>query len=42
MDLIYKQCILGNFKYGGVHKVQFFYDCQRLYFEGIWNNYVDI
>ncbi len=24
MDLIYAQCILGNFQYGGVHKVEFF------------------
>ncbi len=24
MDLIYVQCLLGNFQYGGVHKVQFF------------------
>ncbi len=24
MDLIYMQCILGNFQYGGIHKVQFF------------------
>ncbi len=24
MDLIYAQCVLGNFQYGGVHKVQFF------------------
>ncbi len=24
MGLIYVQCILGNFQYGGVHKVQFF------------------
>ncbi len=24
MDLMYVQCILGNFQYGDVHKVQFF------------------
>ncbi len=24
MDLIYVQCVLGNFQYGGAHKVQFF------------------
>ncbi len=24
MGLMYTQCILGNFQYGGVHKVQFF------------------
>ncbi len=24
MGLIYAQCILGNFQYGGIHKVQFF------------------
>ncbi len=24
MDLIYVQCVLGNFLYGGVHKVHFF------------------
>ncbi len=24
MDLIYTQFILGNFQYGGIHKVQFF------------------
>ncbi len=24
MDLIYAQCVLGNFQYGGIHKVQFF------------------
>ncbi len=24
MGLIYAQCFLGNFQYGGVHKVQFF------------------
>ncbi len=24
MGLIYAQCILGNFQYGSVHKVQFF------------------
>ncbi len=24
MGLIYAQCILGNFHYGGVHKVKFF------------------
>ncbi len=24
MGFIYVQCILGNFQYGGVHKVQFF------------------
>ncbi len=24
MDLIYAQCVLGNFQYCGVHKVQFF------------------
>ncbi len=23
MGLMYAQCILGNFQYGGVHKVQF-------------------
>ncbi len=36
------QCILDNFKYGGEHNPQLFAcDCW-LYFEGIWNNYVDI
>ncbi len=43
MGLIYAQCILGNFHYGIIHKVQFFMlACQCLYYEGIWNNYVDI
>ncbi len=35
----YQQCILSNFQYSGDNP-HFFCDCW-LYFEGIWNNYID-
>ncbi len=42
MDLIYEHSVLGNFQYGGYPQSSILYDCQHLYFEWIWNNYVDI
>ncbi len=44
MGLIYAQCILGNFHYGVVHKVQFFKlaDASNMKEYEIINKYVDI
>ncbi len=42
MALMYTQCILGNFQYGDVHKVQFFMITNASTSKEIWNNYVDI